>query len=167
MSFFIVLIAIAQAADGPSHPVTATGALDFREIPLHRVARYQVTVEGPSGATLALAPWEEALPGLEATFGAPILSTLPGGRQNLVQEIRLAPIYARPYALPPVVVLLDGAAVATLKPGELAVRPLTPEEEAGAATLEELVTLAELEGTGGTPLGPPRWSGRCVSSASR
>jgi len=124
--------------------VTATGTLLDREIPFYRVTRYVVRVEAPEGSEVTVSLWEEPLPGLTATREDPSITSLASGGMLFEQDIVLAPVEPRQYTLPPVPVLVDGATVATLEPGALAVRSLTQEEVADLSAPEPLLTLDDL-----------------------
>lgn len=146
LTVIVVIAALHAAADGVS--VSAHGVLEPAEIPFHRVANYRVTAEGPAALELRVAAWPDAVPGLLVSAGEPVVTPLPGDRQQLVQEFTLTPSIVTRYTLPAVRVLADGVEAVVLEPRELVVRDLTAEEKAAASVAADLITLAELEGPG-------------------
>lgn len=142
------LLIAALLVAGAVVPVSARAELDAANIPFHRVAHYRVIVEAPADAALVVEPWADPLPGLQVTMGEPSETSLPDGRKQWVKEITLTPSILMNYTLPSTRVMANGAEVATLEPRELVVRALTPEEKAEVSAAAELVTLADLEGSG-------------------
>lgn len=156
ISTCLLIAALLVAAEGA--PVSARAVLDAAEIPFHHVARYRVTVEAPAGLEIAVEPWVETLPGLDAAPGEPSATLLPDGRKQFVQEFTLTPSIVRRYTLPATRVLAGGAEAAILAPQELAIRDLTAEEKAEASVAAELLTLADLEESGTRP-----WRGTALA----
>jgi len=132
--------------------VAVSAELSAAEIPFHHVARYRIAVEAPRDAAIEIAPWADAMPGLEIRREAPAAHLSGPGRQIFTQDFTLIPSLVRAYELPELLVLVNSARHTEVPPRHLEVRELTPEEREAAQRLHPVVTLAEAEGRDAAPL---------------
>lgn len=145
LCLFAALAGLRAPAESP---IAAEGVLEPDTIPFHRVAHYVVTVTAPLDTEIALAPWAETPPGLRVEVAAAETRALDGGKQQWRQTWTLTPAATGEYALPEVVVLAGDTPVATLVPGTLHVRALTPEEQANVEAPLDWIGLDELSESG-------------------
>lgn len=133
--------------------VTVTATLTPERIPFHHSARYRVEVKAPRDATVEIAPWATAMPGLTIQREAPVIRLDRERNQIVTQDFTLVPIVAARYELPALEIIINAALHTTLPPRGLDVRELTPDELEAVAQIRPVLSLAEAEARGRSVLG--------------